>query len=82
MEKDILKILIKHNIFDRKMHIQLANEIKELGLDSVLKMSEKFSPSQLGRMGYLGARKLAIIRRDNPETYKKIVEDLKNLRDE
>ena len=79
IEERILKILINYNIHDSKMHIQLANEILELGIDTVIKMSEKYSPSKLGWMGYLGTRKLAQIRRDEPEKYRKIVDELRNL---
>ena len=79
IEEEILKILIKYNIIDSRMHIQLANEIRELGIDTVIKMSEKYSPSKLGWMGFLGTRKLAQIRRDEPEKYRKIISELKNL---
>lgn len=51
---------------------QIKHDFDLLGEDIAMHYAKNFSPSKLGRMGYLGLRKLAIIRRDDPEFFKEL----------
>lgn len=78
--EEILRIFTKHDYFPNSVaHLRLAGDIAKLGWETVKKLSTGYSPSQLGRMRLLGVRVLAKLRRDDPDTYKKIVEELDKI---
>ena len=80
LELKVLDVLIKNNcVFSSVAHKKLAYDIYELGWQKVKYLADNFSPSQLGRMGYLGVRRLAQLRRDHPETYKKVMQELEEV---
>jgi hypothetical protein len=77
LEQKVLDVLVQSDYLPSSVaHKRLAGDIYNLGLSKVLYLAENFSPSQLGRMGYLGCRWLAVCNRDNPEKYQKIKEKL------
>ena len=79
-EEDILEILLRHGAtFSSVAHKQIAHEINTLGFETAKQLAESYSPSQLGKMGYLGLRRLAQLKRDDPEKFKKVMEDLEKL---
>lgn len=51
---------------------QIQHDIKQLGEEVAWQYVQRFSPSKLGQLGYLGLRKLAIIKRDDPEFWNEI----------
>lgn len=76
LEKKILGVLLKNEFVPSSVaHIKLAQDINQHGKE-ILRLAEKMSPSQLGHMGLLGVRRLAQLRRDNPEKFKKVMADL------
>ena len=63
----ILPIMIKHHaVYSSASVGKLAWDIVQLNcnIEHVKYLARNFSPSQLGRMGYLGIRRLAQLRRD------------------
>lgn len=65
LEMKVLSVLARHGeLLSSAVHIKLAHDIKTLGLENVKRLARTMSPSQLGRMGFLGVRRLAQIRRD------------------
>jgi len=55
---------------------QILSDVLALGENTAWQYVNKLSPSKLGKMGYLGLRKLAIIKRDDPEFWNKITNKL------
>ena len=73
---DFKKILerIEGSEFDDGYIIeQLIADIGSLGAERAASYLFRFSPSKLGRLGYLGLRKLAKIRRDHPEKFRELI---------
>jgi len=56
---------------------QILSDVEKIGAEKATQYVLRFSPSKLGRLGLLGLRKLAIIKRDNPEDFKKIIRGIK-----
>jgi len=57
---------------------QIASDVSRIGSDELaIHYVENFSPSKLGRMGFIGFRKLAQIRRDHPEIWRKWMEEFR-----
>ena len=52
---------------------QIRYDVERLGEARATRYLFDFSPSKLGRLGYLGLRKLAIIKRDYPEKFEKLL---------
>ena len=76
----ILAVFAKYNIhFSSMAHKRLAYDVKRLGWDTVKFLAMHYSPSQLGRMGFLGVRRLAQLRRDNPQLFETIVKELEEV---
>lgn len=73
----IIDILKGSNHDDGYILFQIRNDVEKLGFDVAIRYAKRFSPSKLGRLGYLGLRKLAKIRRDHPEFFKKIMKAIK-----
>ena len=77
LETKVLSILVQCDFLPSSAaHKRIASDIYNLGLQKVLHLTDNFSPSQLGRMGYLGCRWLSICKRDNPQKYQKIKQKL------
>ena len=55
---------------------QIVNDVCRLGFRTATKYLLNFSPSKLGQLGLYGLRKLAQIRRDNPEEFQRLIEYL------
>jgi len=80
LEDKILKVLMDTNCdFTSVTHARIASDIRKLGWENVCRMARSFSPSQLGRMGYLGVRWLAKIRRDDPEKFERVMGELEKV---
>ena len=79
LEAKILIVLGKHDaLFSSAAPRRLAWDIKKLGIDTVERLALTMSPSQLGRMGLLGVRRLAQLRRDRGvEALKRLLKDLR-----
>ena len=52
---------------------QVISDLQQLTPEQATRYVLEFSPSKLGRLGYLGLRKLAIIRRDDPEFFRYLI---------
>jgi len=52
---------------------QIVSDIERVGWETATEYLMSFSPSKLGRLGLLGLRKLAQIKRDHPEQFRRIV---------
>ncbi|RLI76051.1 hypothetical protein DRO97_01860 [Archaeoglobales archaeon] len=80
LEAKVLDVLVQCDFLPSSAtHSRIAGDIYNLGLQKVLYLADNFSPSQLGRMGYLGCRWLAIAKRDHPNKYQKIIQKLVRL---
>ena len=80
LEDKILKVLMDNDCdFTSVTHARIASDIRKLGWENVCRMARSFSPSQLGRMGYLGVRWLAKIRRDDPAKFERVVRELEGV---
>jgi len=80
LETGILGVFAKHNVyFSSVAHTKLAYDIVTLGWDTVKYLANNYSPSQLGRMGYLGVRRLAQLKRDNPQVFQKVMQELEEV---
>lgn len=76
----ILKVLVENNcLLSAAMPSKLAYDVNRIGFDRAKHLAEDFSPSQLGRMGFLGIRRLAQLRRDNPELFRKVMKELEEV---
>ena len=76
-ELEILKVFIAHDcVFSSVAHQKLICDIQRLGWERVKYLANKFSPSQLGRMGYLGVRRLSQLKRDEPAKFQKVMKEL------
>jgi len=77
LSEKILKVLVDNDcVFSAVAHEKLATDILTLGWDRVKYLANNFSPSQLGRMGHLGVRRLAQLKRDNPQKFRKVMVEL------
>ena len=82
MEEDKVKKVIDFNKVIRRLKgskyddgliiYQLVDDVERLGWETATRYLD-FSPSKLGRLRLLGLRKLAQIKRDDPEFFKKLV---------
>ncbi|OYT30460.1 MAG: hypothetical protein B6U95_00005 [Thermofilum sp. ex4484_82] len=59
---------------------QIVQDVKKLGEKTALHYVLNFSPSKLGKLGFLGLRKLAIIRRDHPSEFEKILGEKRQIK--
>jgi hypothetical protein len=76
LEMKILGVLLRHDYVPSSVtHRKLASDITRYGKE-VLKLAYTMSPSQLGKMGLLGIRRLSQLKRDDPEKFKKVMADL------
>lgn len=57
-------------------HEKLAYDIQRFGWERVKLLSATLTPSQLGRMKLLGARRLAQLKRDDPEKFVRVINEL------
>jgi hypothetical protein len=79
LEKRILEVFMRNDFLPSSVvHKRLMSDIERYGKD-VLKLAYNLSPSQLGRMGLLGVRRLAQLRRDNPQRFEKVMKELKEV---
>jgi len=81
-ENRILRVLQKHNyIPSPAVHLKLVYDIETHGAD-IVKLAFTFSPSQLGRMGLLGVRRLAQLKRDDPKLFEQLMNEFLKLLEE
>jgi len=73
----ILKVFADNDFLPSSVaHEKLAYDIKRFGWERIKTVSATLTPSQLGRMKLLGARRLAQLRRDDPEKFVKVINEL------
>ena len=70
----VAEILMQNKLHDGYIEAQLKHDVERLGSEKAKYYVLSFSPSKLGRLGFLGLRKLAIVRRDHPDVFEKIKE--------
>ncbi|HDN18071.1 MAG TPA: hypothetical protein ENF41_03320 [Candidatus Bathyarchaeota archaeon] len=58
---------------DGRIIYQIVNDVMRLGWRDATHYLLNFSPSKLGELNLLGLRKLAQIRRDYPEKFRKLI---------
>ena len=68
----VMEIIRKNELDDGYMEDQLKYDIERLGSELAKDYVVRFSPSKLGKLGFLGLRKLAQIKRDHPEIFDEI----------
>lgn len=80
-EGKVMKVLMKHNIpVSPKTLYSLIRDISALGFETAKELASSYSPSALGRMGHLGLRLLAQVKRDEgDEAFNQVMEDLKKV---
>ena len=52
---------------------QILYDVERIGEERATQYLFSFSPSKLGQLGYLGLRKLAVIKRDEPEEFERLI---------
>ena len=61
---------------------QVMADLDQLTLKQAEHYVQNFSPSKLGRLGFLGLRKLAMIKRDEPDNWKAWEREYQKLKEE
>ena len=79
LSNKILHIFIKYAYVPSSVaHKRLASDIAKQGVE-VLQLAQTMSPSQLGRMRFIGIRRLAQCKRDEPKKFAEIIKDLEAM---
>jgi len=68
----IMQVIRKNGLDDGYIETQIKYDIERLGSNIAKDYVVRFSPSKLGKLGFLGLRKLAQIKRDHPEIFDEI----------